>query len=73
MESITTTLSNLVVSVLLLLAGPTVFMLLVRRFVPYLGEQLWRSYCDVLMWLVRLPFRLIRVLVNEIAAARRRP
>jgi hypothetical protein len=72
MQSITTAISNLVVSVLLLLAGPTVLMLLVRRFVPYLGEQLWRSYCNVLMWLLRAPFRLIRLLVNEIGAARRR-
>jgi hypothetical protein len=72
MQSITTAISNLVVSVLLLLAGPTALMLLVRRFVPYLGEQLWRSYCNVLMWLLRAPFRLIRLLVNEIGAARRR-
>ncbi|MFP5372122.1 MAG: hypothetical protein ACLGI3_15445 [Actinomycetes bacterium] len=73
MESLTAALSNLVVSALLLLAGPTVIMLLVRRFVPYLGEQLWRAYCDVLMWLLRAPFRLLRTLVREIAAARRRP
>jgi hypothetical protein len=73
MQSITEALSNIVVSVLFLLAGPTVFMLLVRRFVPYLGEQLWRSYCNVLMWLFRAPFWLVRALVREIAAARRRP
>ena len=73
MQSITAAISNLVVSVLFLLAGPTVLMLLVRRFVPYLGEQLWRSYCNALLWLLRAPFRLVRVLVKEIAAARRRP
>ncbi|MEV6846714.1 hypothetical protein [Actinoplanes sp. NPDC051411] len=66
-------LNNLVVSVILLLAGPTICMLLVRRFVPYLGEQLWRAYCNVLMWLLRAPFRLIGVLVREITSARRRP
>jgi hypothetical protein len=71
MESITAALSNLVVNVLFLLAGPTVLMLLVRRFVPYLGERLWRVYCDTLMWLLRAPFRLVRLLINEITARRR--
>lgn len=73
MQSITAAFGDLLVNVLFLLAGPTVVMLLVRRFVPYLGEQLWRSYCNALMWLFRAPFRLVRVLVNEIAAARRWP
>ncbi len=73
MQSVTAAFSDLVVSVLLLLAGPTVLMLLVRRLVPYLGEQLWRTYCNVLMWLLRAPFRLVGVLVREIAAGRRRP
>lgn len=71
MQDITAGFSNLVVSVLLLLAGPTVLMLLVRRFVPYLGEQLWRIYCDVLMWCLRAPFRLARFLVREITARNR--
>jgi hypothetical protein len=66
-------MNNLVAGVLSLLAVSTVLMLLVRRFVPYLGEQLWRTYCDVLMWLLRAPFRLIRLLFREIAAAWRRP
>jgi hypothetical protein len=72
MESIAAAISNLLVSALLLLVGPTVIMLLVRRFVPYLGEQLWRSYCNLLMWLFRAPFVLVRLLIREISAARRR-
>jgi hypothetical protein len=55
---------------ILLLAFTTVGMLLMRKFVPYLGEQLWRSYCNVLIWCVKAPFRLARVLLNEV---RRRP
>ncbi|MGA5300092.1 hypothetical protein ACPCHT_09210 [Nucisporomicrobium flavum] len=72
MQEVTAALSNLIVSALLLLAGPTVLMLLVRRFVPYLGEQLWRIYCDVLMWSIRAPFRLVRFLINEVTARNRR-
>jgi hypothetical protein len=72
MQSITNALSNLAVSIVMMLAGPTVLMLLVRRFVPVVGEELWRAYCRLLFWLLRAPIRLIRVLVNEIATARRR-
>ena len=70
MHDLGTAFTNLVVSVILLLAGPTIGMLLIRRFVPYLGERLWRVYCDVLLWLLRAPFRLVAVLIREI---RRRP
>jgi hypothetical protein len=70
MHDLGTAFNNLVVSVILLLAGPTICMLLIRRFVPYLGDRLWRVYCDVLIWLFRAPFRLVRLLVREI---RRRP
>ena len=73
MQSITDGVTNLAVSVVVMLVWPTVLMLLVRRFVPVLGESLWRSYCQLLRWLLRAPFRLIRLLVNEIVAARRRP
>jgi len=73
MQSITNAVSNFVISVVLLLAGPTVVMLLVRRFVPVLGEDLWRYYCRFLLWIFRAPFRLVRMLVHEIVGARRRP
>ena len=73
MQSIADAVSNLVVSVLILLIGPTVLMLLIRRFVPYLGDRLWRLYCDALMWLLRAPFLVVRLLVREITANRRRP
>ena len=71
MPSITAGLSTLVTDVLILLAAPTVLMLLVRRFVPYAGEQLWRSYCRVLGWLFRAPFRLVRLLIREVTARNR--
>ena len=67
MQSMADAVGSMVVSVLFLIAGPTVVMLMIRRFVPYLGERLWRLYCDVLVWLIRAPFRLIRVLVAQIS------
>lgn len=61
------------VSLLLLLAVTTVGVLLVRRYAPFIGEPLWRAYRRTLIWLVRAPFRLVRLLVREISGARRRP
>ncbi|GIF03923.1 hypothetical protein [Actinoplanes siamensis] len=71
MDTVAGAAGNLLTSVVLVLLGPTVFMLLVRRFVPYLGEHLWRAYCDVLIWLLRAPFRVVRVLIREVRGARR--
>lgn len=71
MQDIADALTALVVNLLVLIAGPTVLMLLVRRFVPYLGERLWRCYCDALIWCFRLPFRVVRFLVNELTNRRR--
>lgn len=71
MDDVTTSLGNLVVNTLFLLVGPTVLMLLIRRFVPYLGERLWRVYCDVLIWLLKAPFRLVRLLIKEVTTRNR--
>jgi hypothetical protein len=73
MPSIANAVTNLAVGILFLLAGTTVIMLFVRRYVPVVGESLWRYYRRVLLWIFRAPFRLVRRLVHEIARARRRP
>ena len=58
--------SNLAVQILTLLIAPTLIMLLVRRFVPIVGQDLWRLYHRLLRWLLLAPFRLLRLLVSEI-------
>jgi hypothetical protein len=72
-QSISAGLSNLIAGVVTLLVGPTVCMYLLKRFVPVLGDELWRWYCRALIWLVRALFRLIRVLLHEALGIRRRP
>jgi len=62
--------TSLVWSVVSALAVPTILLLLFRWLVPVLGEAVWRGYCQLLIWLVVAPVRLIRILVR--AAADRR-
>jgi hypothetical protein len=73
LQSLSNGLGNLVVSIVMFLAGPTIIMLLLKRFLPVLGDELWRLYSQALVWLIRAPFRLIRILVDELFKARRRP
>ncbi|MEV6634686.1 hypothetical protein AB0M54_28460 [Actinoplanes sp. NPDC051470] len=58
--------TGLVAQAITLIAVSTVMMLLVKRFVPVLGAELWRWYWTALTWLIRAPFRLIRVLLKNI-------
>jgi hypothetical protein len=50
---------------------PTVMLLVLRHFMPALGNPLWRGWCRLLTWLVVAPIRLTRLLIRE--ARGRRP
>ena len=63
--------TRLLCSIASVLFVPTVLMLLVRRFVPVLGEAIWRGYCQVLVWLVVGPVRLVQFLFREAVRHRR--
>jgi hypothetical protein len=71
-QSIADAVGNLVWSVTWMLAGPTIVLLLLKRFVPVVGDPRWRAYCRLLGWLVVAPVRLIRLLVREAIGRRHR-
>jgi hypothetical protein len=71
-QSITDAVTSLVCSVASVLVGPTVLLLVFRRLVPSLGDAVWRGYCQLLIWLVKAPIQLIRLLVHEAVGRRRR-
>lgn len=65
-------INHLIVGVVSLLIGPTIVLLLLKVFLPALGNPLWRGYCQLLTWLVVGPIRLIRLLVREAMGRRHR-
>jgi hypothetical protein len=65
MQSIVNAVTSLACSLISLLVVPTILLLLFRRLVPVLGDAVWRGYCQLLVWLVVAPIRLIRLLVRE--------
>lgn len=71
-QSFADAIGNLVTSVFLLLAGPTIILLLLRRYLPMLGDPLWRAYCQLLTLLVVAPIRLVRLLIREAMGRRHR-
>jgi hypothetical protein len=72
MQSIANAVSALLVTVFSVLIGPTVVLLLLRRFLPPLGNPLWRGYCRLFAWAVVAPVRLLRLLVREASGRGRR-
>jgi hypothetical protein len=50
---------------------PTVLLLVLRRFMPFLGNPLWQMYQRALLWCFVTPFRLVRVLAQEATRRRR--
>ena len=72
MRPIADAASSLAFQVVTLLFAPTLIMLLVRRFVPVVGQDLWRLYWRALRWLLIAPFRLIRLMAGEVVRALRR-
>jgi len=70
LQSIVDGMTGLVCSIASVLLLPTIALLLFRRFVPVLGDTVWRGYCQLLTWCVVAPVRLVRLLCRE--AVRRR-
>jgi hypothetical protein len=70
LQSIVDSVTGLICSVVSFLAVPTIVLLLFRRFVPVLGDAVWRGYCQLLIWLVVAPIRLTRLLFREITSRR---
>ncbi len=64
-QSIVDSVTGLLCSVASVLVVPTIIVLLLRRFVPVLGDAVWRGYCRLLMWLVMAPVRLAQFLYRE--------
>ncbi len=65
MDQLANAVSEVVWGLVSILAPPTLLLLVLRRFMPVLGEPLWRMWCQLLAWLVIGPIRLIRLLVRE--------
>ena len=70
LQSIVDGVTGLVCAVASTLLVPTILLLLMRRFVPVVGESLWRGYCQLLTWLVVAPVRLVRVLYRDLVRRR---
>jgi hypothetical protein len=71
-QSIIDAFFGLVLSIAWVLLGPTIVLLLLKKFVPIVGDQLWHGYCQLLAWLVVAPIRLVRLLVREALGRRHR-
>lgn len=76
MQSITDAVNGLVWSIASVLIGPTILLLLLKRFVPVIGDQLWHAYSQLLaklmVGLIVAPIRLIRLLFREAMGRRHR-
>lgn len=72
MQSISDALAGLLCSVASLFIAPTVLVFMLKVFVPPLGEPLWRGYCQLLAWLIMLPFRLVQRLLRSATGRRTR-
>ena len=72
LQSLSEAFSTVLFSIASVLLGPTIVLLLLKKFVPIVGNPLWQGYCRLLVWLVVTPVRLIRLLVLEALGRRRR-
>jgi hypothetical protein len=70
-QSLAHAVDALVWAVLTILISPTILLLLARRYVPMLGNPLWRGYCRLLRWVAVAPFRLLRLVSREALNRRR--
>ena len=69
-QSIADSVTGLLCSVASVLLVPTIVLLLFRRFVPVLGDAVWRGYCQLLIWCVVAPVRLVRFLYRQAVSRR---
>jgi len=70
-QSISYAITNLLYSIASLLIVLTIMVFLLKVSIPALGEPLWRNYGKMLAWLIMLPFRILKQLI-QIAAGHRR-
>lgn len=66
LQSFLDTVTGMVCTVASVFVVPTILMLLVRQFVPVLGEHLWRAYCQLLVFVFTAPVKIIKMLYREI-------
>lgn len=59
------TIYNLVWSIGSVLAVPTLLLLLLKKYVPIVGNPLWDQYVHLLGRLLTAPIRVIQFLVRE--------
>lgn len=71
MQSVSNAAGAFLWAIVSMLVGPTVILLLLRHYVPMVGNPLWRHYCRLLGWAVAAPFRLLRMLTREALTRRR--
>jgi hypothetical protein len=71
MQSLSHAAAALFWTVVWALAGPTIVLLVLRRYVPLLGNPLWQAYRRLLGWAAAAPFRLLRALTREALNRRR--
>lgn len=64
-------LAGLLSSVVSTLVVVTVMLLVLRRYLPFLGRPLWRSYQRGLRWCAVAPWRVLRALVRAATAHHR--
>jgi hypothetical protein len=64
----TTALVSSAVSVLLVV---TITLLVMRRYLPILGQPLWRLYQRALRWCLVTPVRVVRALIRAATAHHR--
>jgi hypothetical protein len=64
MNSIADTAAALFWNVVWLLLIPAAVLILLRRYLPSIGQPLWRMYQRLVLWCVVAPFRMIRALVR---------
>lgn len=70
MDLLANAVSGVFWSLVSVLAPPTILLLVLRQFLPALGDPLWRGWCQLLAWLVIGPIRLIRLLFREATGRR---
>ena len=69
LQSFVDTVSGMVFSVVSVFIAPTILLLLLRHFLPLIGEPLWRLYCQFVVLIFTAPVKIMKALYRE---ARRR-
>jgi hypothetical protein len=72
MDAIANLVGAVVWTVVSVLGPPTIMLLILRAFIPALGNPLWRGWCQLVIWLIVGPIRLVRLLVREAIGRRGR-